>query len=91
MVGKARTAFLSVIRSAAPTTPGKVAQGRVSIVTQMTAISQADSSGAVVGTAGHSESIEKEQVSWEFANLIAGFLDTVSPPNPTPAVAERCL
>lgn len=41
-----------------------------------------------VGSASHSESIEREWVSWEFSNLIAGFLDTASSPDPTPAVTE---
>lgn len=45
----------------------------------------------VVGSASHSESIEREWFTWEFSNLITGFLDTVSSPDPTPAVTERYL
>lgn len=54
-------------------------------------LSHGETAQELVDTAGHSKSTEREWVSSEFANLIAGFLDAVSPPDPTPAVAERCL
>lgn len=74
MARKVWTAFFSVIRSMAPILPGKVVWEHVSAVTQMTTISWADSSRAVVGSAGHFKLIEREwapgslltwlQVSW---------------------------
>lgn len=81
---KAKTTSLAVIGRAAATLPGRVRGG-------MTAISLAGSSKTVVGSASHSEPIEKEWVAWKFSNLIVRFLDTVSSPDPSLAATEKCL